>query len=328
MGSKQQPIRFLHERLEAAFAGQSVEQQLAVHHAAYETEDPHRAVNTNLAMLNTFISCGAFRGTQDLPVARYVVADALYQAMLETEPPRGLDDCDLMLPEGAILVRWPNGEETYAATYQRFVLWTVEYFPPTAVEKWSRMPVWMDMQRPDLVLWHQFATGTGSRRKVFEQMAQRGRRPSPRDDGFYYESWYGSLDGDAPAFSTPSEMEEVEARRALLQTLLVYLTTGEKVDAVRTDFQKPPKKKGKKERPPRWLNYVHLGSRTRYLSHEEVAERERRAGRKLDHRVRVRGHYRSQAHGPKHSLRKWIWIAPHYRGTDGAFIDRVIRLDL
>ncbi|RMD69974.1 MAG: hypothetical protein D6819_05495 [Gammaproteobacteria bacterium] len=37
-------------------------------------------------------------------------------------------------------------------------------------------------------------------------------------------------------------------------------------------------------------------------------------GWKLDHAVEVRGHFRWQAHGPKMSQRKLIWIEPHMRG--------------
>jgi hypothetical protein len=45
-----------------------------------------------------------------------------------------------------------------------------------------------------------------------------------------------------------------------------------------------------------------------------------RAGRTTDRsitvRTVVRGHYRWQAHGPRHSKRKLKWIAPHVRGKD------------
>lgn len=36
----------------------------------------------------------------------------------------------------------------------------------------------------------------------------------------------------------------------------------------------------------------------------------------LDHRVKVRGHFRWQPHGEQRSDRKLIWIAPHERGPD------------
>jgi len=39
-------------------------------------------------------------------------------------------------------------------------------------------------------------------------------------------------------------------------------------------------------------------------------------GHKLAYRTVVRGHWRDQAHGPKHSLRRAKWIRPHVRGAD------------
>lgn len=39
-------------------------------------------------------------------------------------------------------------------------------------------------------------------------------------------------------------------------------------------------------------------------------------GQALTYRVLVRGHYRNQAHGPKHALRVRKWIEPHVRGAD------------
>ena len=39
---------------------------------------------------------------------------------------------------------------------------------------------------------------------------------------------------------------------------------------------------------------------------------------KLSVQVLVRGHWRRQAHGPEHSLRKWLWIEPFWRGPEDA----------
>lgn len=44
----------------------------------------------------------------------------------------------------------------------------------------------------------------------------------------------------------------------------------------------------------------------------------------LDHRVRVRGHFRWQPHGPGLRLRRLQWIAAHYRGPE----DTPERVDL
>lgn len=40
--------------------------------------------------------------------------------------------------------------------------------------------------------------------------------------------------------------------------------------------------------------------------------------RTLTVRSHVRGHYKRQPHGPRSSLRKWIYVPPHQRGPDDA----------
>lgn len=40
----------------------------------------------------------------------------------------------------------------------------------------------------------------------------------------------------------------------------------------------------------------------------------------------VRGHWRQQAHGPKWSLHKTLWIEPHWRGPEGPLAVRTVRL--
>lgn len=54
-------------------------------------------------------------------------------------------------------------------------------------------------------------------------------------------------------------------------------------------------------------------ARERARVEQEHAER---TGRKLDHPVWVRGHWRQQAHGANRALRRTMWIRPHLRGPD------------
>lgn len=42
------------------------------------------------------------------------------------------------------------------------------------------------------------------------------------------------------------------------------------------------------------------------------------SGHKVMVRHMVSGHWRNQPHGPGNELRRWKWIAPHWRGPDGA----------
>jgi hypothetical protein len=61
---------------------------------------------------------------------------------------------------------------------------------------------------------------------------------------------------------------------------------------------------------------------------KEYIERGTRSSEKTGHRrhgvptvqVMVRGHYRMQAHGPKHALRRKQWIRPFWRGNEAALI--------
>lgn len=61
------------------------------------------------------------------------------------------------------------------------------------------------------------------------------------------------------------------------------------------------------------LGYIRVGR-----SREDVpgVVRDPAGKWKLDHQVWVRGHWRWQAYGPRHSLRKLILIRPHLRGPD------------
>ena len=44
-------------------------------------------------------------------------------------------------------------------------------------------------------------------------------------------------------------------------------------------------------------------------------------------RSRVSGHYRLQAHGPRHSLRRLTWIAEHLRGPlDAPFVTPMLKI--
>jgi hypothetical protein len=57
------------------------------------------------------------------------------------------------------------------------------------------------------------------------------------------------------------------------------------------------------------------------------ADRNQGQGRTLGRRTEVRGHFRLQPHGPRGSLRRLQWIAPHMRGPrDGILSTSLIRL--
>lgn len=61
------------------------------------------------------------------------------------------------------------------------------------------------------------------------------------------------------------------------------------------------------------LGYIRVG---RPLENVPGVKRDAEGKWRLEHQVWVRGHWRWQTHGPRHSLRKLIFIRPHLRGPD------------
>lgn len=77
------------------------------------------------------------------------------------------------------------------------------------------------------------------------------------------------------------------------------------------------KKKGKLITPTVWTMDVPVATRRRIEEEEREAERRGPQGRRapMSQHV-VRGHWREQAHGPRWSLRKRLWVRPHWRGLE------------
>lgn len=91
---------------------------------------------------------------------------------------------------------------------------------------------------------------------------------------------------------------------------------------VRPKRHKSNSKKPKKQRQVERLNlklydYIHCGGSIKIdRTTRELISSESGEGKPLGHRVLVRGHWRHQAYGPAHQLRKLIWIMPHLKGPD------------
>lgn len=84
--------------------------------------------------------------------------------------------------------------------------------------------------------------------------------------------------------------------------------------------RKHPKGTHKGDRAREALRGAHLRRRT-YLGGglsvlEAAGQGTAREGQSLIVRTLVEGHWRNQAHGPRHTLRKVIWIAPFWRGPE------------
>lgn len=90
---------------------------------------------------------------------------------------------------------------------------------------------------------------------------------------------------------------------------------------VNLDAIKNPRKRAKAEkRLGRYtrLAYVCIRSELDIPSAAPVSDSAHSIGRRLDHTVWVRGHWRNQPYGEGRTQRKWIWIRPHTRGPDMA----------
>ena len=151
-----------------------------------------------------------------------------------------------------------------------------------------------------------------------------------RDDGVdrgeeTLEEWltsYSPLGGKYQFKSTDLDKSAVHASLRLLVNLSFYL------DAQSAEGKKLPKReilqrKWRKGRdpgpaiPPAWQlgQDVKLSTELRAAAkHSASPNPKTRAEWELKSQHVVRGHWRNQAHGPDRTLRKRIWIAPHWRG--------------
>jgi hypothetical protein len=114
----------------------------------------------------------------------------------------------------------------------------------------------------------------------------------------------------------PFEDEEA-AKRFIANVGFALLERPEGLD-IREHRPSPKamRKQGRKHYPT--VQYIIQAARDLYPP-EPVTERgPRNEGWTMSVRTMVRGHWRQQAHGPNHSLRKIIWIRPTWRGPEDA----------
>ena len=132
--------------------------------------------------------------------------------------------------------------------------------------------------------------------------------------------------------STQLLQTAMEASRALVNVLVCVAIQLHEQNFERAPVKKPPK--GKRWRtpkaPPVTTDYV-LGKDIRVHGPnlapvvEAICRGERKYGSK---QWMVRGHKRAQAHGPRHTLRKTIWIQPFWKGpVDAPILKRSHELE-
>jgi hypothetical protein len=139
------------------------------------------------------------------------------------------------------------------------------------------------------------------------------------------EEWltsYQPIGGKYQFESTDLDKSSVHASLRLLVNLSFYL------DAQSAQGKKLPKRKILRRKwgrsrddgppiPPAWQlgQDVKLSAELREAAkHSASPNPKTRAEWELKSQHVVRGHWRNQAHGPERTLRKRIWITPHWRG--------------
>jgi hypothetical protein len=130
-----------------------------------------------------------------------------------------------------------------------------------------------------------------------------------------------------------SEEADRQARRTIQQIvfgMLAYVNSVEQAVTPRQTIEKANRKKKHKAPSEERLKHWEVGRTIRLDPNLIRAARggSREIALKIKTRFIVRGHYRNQAHGPRHSQRTLKWIAPFWKGPEeGARIVHTYKLD-
>lgn len=233
-------------------------------------------------------------------------------SLLLTEP-APLDGQELHLPFPCFFIRLPPGvvplfaygEQHWADGIwcHRFTAHHTTHGARTDFFRWS-------VERKGLVVW-------------------RDRLPTnledPVDQSVYNLTW----DGDPP--TVPEDAITTDRALRIIRNLTAWLDATGGLDAQTKPCPPKLKKKASKEKraavesgewPRVWVfgQNVKLRPELRKMATEFALAQSAHAPSGWKVRVKhvVRGHFKFQAHGEGHGLRKRIWVEPYWRGPDGA----------
>lgn len=224
----------------------------------------------------------------DLWMPTYWVGKELAQAALETEPPHDLKPADLQMPLDAMTFMLPLG--TLVSPDGEDCSWVSVALGEGHINKQKSL-----------------AICTGSRAgasymaqiKEDQTLAAHDSTHSGEFHPFYGEM--GELGQDDKSFSRKFIRVAV--------TLLMLMTARPNLVETPTKLNAPPPSTGKAARKlatPNWIGRTY-----------RVARAESAGGTHASPNVHWRrGHWRHQAHGPRNSLRKDIWIEPTIIGAN------------
>lgn len=155
--------------------------------------------------------------------------------------------------------------------------------------------------------------------------------PEPADMHESVEDWLLSPESNLANDSNPSELMSEEDANALKTALRVLVNTCLYLRSLTPDASMPkPDRSGMRNehditvKPVAWDcgNEIKLPKEMRDTAKKMAAEglkkRKSSVGWSLRSQFTVRGHFRPQAYGKKHSLRRIQWIAPYDKGPEDA----------
>lgn len=262
----------------------------------------------------------------------YEVSPGLTQQLQDTEL-RGLNTEDLKLPYPAIYIQLPKaGEHDLYIANDRTQ-------PP--VEGFYLVE---DNDRKEGRCWHVMVAGRWPRegqQSPLEDVVHFFRIVLPPGKSIDEALELSRQDMEKWNLIQPSKFALMNAWGPLFRfamNVVVYATWGDaereniwrdkEAQKLSDRMQKAPKGSTKREKLRQELRerdtrvYTYLGRSSRAEPRESMG-----TGLPLELRVRVQGHWRNQAHGPGHSLRKLIWILPFWKGPeDGAFGTNIHKL--
>lgn len=119
----------------------------------------------------------------------------------------------------------------------------------------------------------------------------------------------------------PLEKEDIKNLINIFYNTVMYINDPERIIS-ETEFIHTRKIKNGKNKASVTMGYILLKPPKNYIPLSSGA------GRTIDKRFVVRGHWRMQSYGEKHALRKSLWIKPYWKGPELAeIVSRPYKVD-
>lgn len=216
---------------------------------------------------------------------------SLAAALTLTDPPPAVEGADIKLPFNSFLLMLPEGVIGDQGGWVRIVEFCSYHYNSVARGVWIRT------------------------------MSQNMMYRICRVDGTDWEGETRWIEENV----TQKDDHAMKLAGRLLRNFAAWIDSGAAMEREGRSKNRR-KNKGKKDKKPhqhptRWImgREVKLRPELRQMARElAVGKKVRPEGWEVRVRHVVRGHWRNQVCGPQRSLRKRIWIEPHWRGPEGS----------